>query len=550
MILTIAGQRHRAFGLCVVALAMAARAAHAQLPPTDDTFIQATTVTNNGAAGSLNLRQSNARRALLRFDLSSLPAGITGASLARASVRLFVNRVTTPGMFDVVRVTTPWAEGVVTGSTAPVFGASVTSAVTIASTATSDFVEFDVTEAVQDWLNGVSNNGLALVPNQTAIDVGFDSKETAHEPELQVFLNGPAGPQGPAGLPGSPGAQGAPGVPGAQGTTGPQGVPGTVGPTGPQGADGPEGPAGPGVSLPYTNGGSFTQPAFQISNASGAVAIRGNSPTGYGIHGTGAAGVIGEASSGTSGILGTGFAGVVATGTAASYGLVASGGMAPVRLVPSSTAGPPLSGSHSAGELYVDSSGALFYFNGSAWVTGTGTPGPQGPQGPSGPQGTAGADGATGADGSAGPQGTPGPAGPIGPAGPAGSVAAFNTGNGNTVPLNLGDCCEQQFTTLDTLSLLPGSYVINAVVLANAGTPGGGVQCKLRSPSALRYGHISSSGIVDSVTIPVTASVTLAASTNVSVVCWMFGSGSVFAQRVSLTAIQVQTLTTPSIVVQ
>ena len=42
------------------------------------------------------------------------------------------------------------------------------------------------------------------------------------------------------------------------------------------------------------------------------------------------------------------------------YGVTASGGLAPLRLIPAATAGPPASSTHAIGELYTDSNGALF----------------------------------------------------------------------------------------------------------------------------------------------------------------------------------------------
>jgi len=138
--------------------------------------------------------------------------------------------------------------------------------------------------------------------------------------------------------------------------------------------------------------------------------------------------------------------------------------------------------------------------------------------------------------------------------------AAFNSANGNLIALTQGDCCEQQSTTLETVSLSPGSYVINAVVVAASGDVAANatfaVQCKLRGANVLRYGNISSV-LLNAVpvfgaqtTLPVTASVTLTVPDNVSVVCWQLSAPTtVFGQRVSLTAIQVQTLLSPSIVV-
>src|SRR5205807_1694087 len=119
------------------------------------------------------------------------------------------------------------------------------------------FVVIDVTQLIKDWLDGLPNNGIALVGNSTSLSAQFDSKEngnTSHESQLEVSLINP-GPQGPTGATGSQGPTGATGPQGQQGPQGLKGDPGATGPQGPQGplgpkgdtgATGPQGPPGPG----------------------------------------------------------------------------------------------------------------------------------------------------------------------------------------------------------------------------------------------------------------------------------------------------------------
>ncbi len=52
----------------------------------------------------------------------------------------------------------------------------------------------------------------------------------------------------------------------------------------------------------------------------------------------------------------------------------------------------PTSG-HQPGEVYIDSTGALYYFDGRTWTNGLGPQGPAGPGGPPGPTGPAGPQG-------------------------------------------------------------------------------------------------------------------------------------------------------------
>ena len=172
----------------------------------------------------------------VRFSLGALP---DDAEVQKATLRLWVSSLSTPGVVEVLPVMEPWQEGTISGQFSPAVGAPI-GILTIATSAASNFVTLDITELAQDWVShALDNNGIALRGLATGtVQVIFDTKEskdTSHGPELEVALAS-------AGAPGPPGPQGPPGQPGPQGYPGPQGV---QGPQGPQGATGPPGPAGP-----------------------------------------------------------------------------------------------------------------------------------------------------------------------------------------------------------------------------------------------------------------------------------------------------------------
>ena len=217
---------------------------------------------NSGAISNLDV--GGGYTTLLQFDLSLLPAGTTAGKVSRAVLRLYCNRVTTPGLVSFAPVTGAWGEYSVTYATEPAIG----SAAGVFSVGQDGaFVAVDVTSLVQGWISSPATNfGLALSAGTAMVQ--FDSKEndlTAHAPTLDVELvdagppgaTGPAGPQGlpgatgatgPQGIPGTTGPQGPTGATGATGATGPQGLPGATGATGatgPQGLIGATGPAGP-----------------------------------------------------------------------------------------------------------------------------------------------------------------------------------------------------------------------------------------------------------------------------------------------------------------
>jgi hypothetical protein len=207
-------------------------AAAAQIPATDDSYTTSSSPTSNyGTQPSLDVIGPGVN-SYIRFDLTALPPGLTSSNVSKATLRLNINGVTTSGTFDVYEVTKSWTEGAITYNNAPPLGTKVNSGVMI-PTSKRNFIDVDVTKAVQDWLNGVqSNYGIALVPSSgSSISVSFDSKEntsTSHDPELSVSMIS-AGPQGPAGPQG---------VPGIQGPAGPQGPQGATGPAGQAGANG------------------------------------------------------------------------------------------------------------------------------------------------------------------------------------------------------------------------------------------------------------------------------------------------------------------------
>jgi len=368
----------------------------AQAPASDDTF----------GSGDLNAKfgklpflvvQGPSSNTYIKFDLSYLPAGVTGEEVRKATVRLFVSGVTHAGTFDVQRVGSDWNERKLSGDDQPLLGAVELENVRISADAKEDYITLDITQLVKDWLDHRQPNyGIALVPDRN-VSVAFDSKEnsqTSHDPQLNVVLGysvaqlapakglpgpqgpaGPAGPQGPAGPAGPQGPQGPKGDTGASGAVGPQGAKGD---TGANGAVGPQGPAGP----------AGAQGPAGLTGAQGPAGLAGAQGPAGPQGATGAQGPKGD--TGASGAIGP-------QGPAGPAG--AQG--------PAGPAGPQ------------GATGA----QGPKGDTGaTGSTGPQGPQGDLGPQGPAGPQGATGPQGSAGAQGSPGAQGPKGDTGDTGPM--------------------------------------------------------------------------------------------------------------------------------
>ncbi len=173
-----------------------ALSAFAQITPSDDAYVNSAAPTANyGAATTLNL-SSAADTGFIRFDLTAVPAGYTGSSVAKATLKLYVNSVTTAGSFNVDYVSGTWAEQTIKYDLQPAIGTTIASGVPLTTGSKGKYVEIDLTAAVVEWLNGTqANDGIALVADSPLVAT-FDSKENtgaSHPPELDVVYAGIAG---------------------------------------------------------------------------------------------------------------------------------------------------------------------------------------------------------------------------------------------------------------------------------------------------------------------------------------------------------------------
>jgi hypothetical protein len=362
-------------------------------PPIADTYSSSSSSTTNYGASD-TLQVSSSSKSFLQFELTTLPSG---AAVSKATLRLFVDTVTTAGSLDVYQVNNSWEEGTLTYKNLPAIGGSATGGhpVSVATTSVNQFLVIDVTLLVQDWMNGsVPNYGIALELSGSGGNFSFDSKEnymTGHQPELEIALTGPIGGQGP---------QGAQGLTGPTGPTGPAGATGAAGPAGPAGPTGAAGPPG----------------------AIGLVGSQGP----QGIPGPQAPGV--------------GFTYLGAFNSSATYAVndaVTYGGSTYVSILASQGPNNPTPDSDPTAWSLIAAAGAAGPTGQTGVAGATGSTGPAGPAGPTGatgatgPAGPAGATGATGAFGPIGPfgpAGLQGPQGQQGPQGPAGASGTFGAG--------------------------------------------------------------------------------------------------------------------------
>ncbi len=217
----------------VAAMAVASvqsRALADTLSATDDGDVHLSAPHGQGtSAGTLTVRDVGGgghRRAYIRFGTEPLPDAMTGEAIAKATLRLWIDKVFTVGEVDLHLVTEDWSELDLGDGPTPSVGTPFAT-IAIEAADRSNYLLIDITDVVRDWIDGnVENFGIAISPRHVALSIS--SKETGvsgHSPEIEVVTalalggssgSGTTGPAGPAGPPGSTGATG---------TTGPTGQP-------------------------------------------------------------------------------------------------------------------------------------------------------------------------------------------------------------------------------------------------------------------------------------------------------------------------------------
>src|SRR5438132_9552861 len=111
-------------------------AANAQSALTDDGDTQ--------TGNTPNLTLTSSSNVYLKFKLSStLPSNTPGSSVAKATIKLYLGAVKTPGIVDVYQVTSNWSERTVAAAP-PLLGSIVQSGVAVQSDQEGKFLVLDV----------------------------------------------------------------------------------------------------------------------------------------------------------------------------------------------------------------------------------------------------------------------------------------------------------------------------------------------------------------------------------------------------------------------
>jgi hypothetical protein len=175
---------------------LACTAAYGQLTPSGDSYTNTAAPTTNYGAKTVLDVESASQTTYIRFDLSSIPAGYPSADITKATLKLYVNAVTKAGSFNVDYVNGAWSEATIDANNAPALGSTIAASVPLTVADKNQYILIDITPALQAWLSGTANDGIALVGN-SPLNASFDSKEsttTSHSAELDiVFASGGGG---------------------------------------------------------------------------------------------------------------------------------------------------------------------------------------------------------------------------------------------------------------------------------------------------------------------------------------------------------------------
>src|SRR5215469_5001326 len=106
----------------VLALSLAVGVCAQSTPPTADTFSNSMKKTQTNGT-SVILAVQPGENTYINFNLGTLPAN---ASIAKATLRLYVDAFVTAGSFDVYQLNSSWGESTLNYNNAPPLGSSAT----------------------------------------------------------------------------------------------------------------------------------------------------------------------------------------------------------------------------------------------------------------------------------------------------------------------------------------------------------------------------------------------------------------------------------------
>jgi len=160
--------------------------------------------TNFGSSSNLVINYSGPNHGLIEFDIAAIP---TGSSITSASLEV-LEETNCPHNLNAIEVhlnSASWDEMTVTWNTTPAYGASI--GTNSGETTGCDFLIFDVTSAIQDWVDGINPNyGFRLTGPGDSNVIKYiwssDRSTAAERPILRIdYEEGAAPPPTPPATP-------------------------------------------------------------------------------------------------------------------------------------------------------------------------------------------------------------------------------------------------------------------------------------------------------------------------------------------------------------
>jgi hypothetical protein len=230
---------------------------------TADTYIDAANQNANFGTQASMIAGSG-QTGLVQFSLSTLPTGLSASSVAKATLLLYVNRVSTAGNISIAILNGTFPEtGVNYANGSVLIGATFAGPFALGASQVGTYLAVDVTSQVQSSL--ISGNvGFALVRDATLL-AQFDTKEnttTSHPAQLSVVLLSSGGGGTAATVSAGTTSTGAPGSSASVTNSGTSSA-AVFNFTIPRGDTGPTGPPGP--SQWTTNGSNISYNSGNVS---------------------------------------------------------------------------------------------------------------------------------------------------------------------------------------------------------------------------------------------------------------------------------------------
>src|SRR5262249_5255630 len=118
----------------------------AQITPSQDSYINtATAAPNYGSAPTLDVvsSETSIQTTYTKFDLSPIRAGYKSSNVAKATLKLFVNGVSTNGSFNLDLVIGTWSEKTITATLLPALGTTIKGSIPLTTANVNNYITID-----------------------------------------------------------------------------------------------------------------------------------------------------------------------------------------------------------------------------------------------------------------------------------------------------------------------------------------------------------------------------------------------------------------------